>query len=96
MKNASGSSKSQMLPSFLPLPASFFKVLPLPQTFNCFHRYRFHTPALCFMKNTSTSSSSKSQMLPSLLCFQLLSLKCFRFHKNVTASTSLVLSEPLS
>jgi len=32
MKNASasGSSKSQMLPSSLHLPASFFKVLPLP------------------------------------------------------------------
>jgi len=26
----SGSSKSQMPPSVLPLPASFFKVLPLP------------------------------------------------------------------
>jgi len=38
MKNASasGSSKSQMLPSSLPLPASFFKVLPLPQKFNRF------------------------------------------------------------
>jgi len=31
MKNASGSSKSQMFPNSLPLPASFFfKVLPLP------------------------------------------------------------------
>jgi len=28
--SASGSSKNQMLPSSLPLPASFFKVLPLP------------------------------------------------------------------
>jgi len=39
MKNASafGSSKSQMLPSLLPFPASFFKVLPLPQKFNRFH-----------------------------------------------------------
>jgi len=36
MKNASASvsSKSQMLPSSLPLPASYFKVLPLPQKFN--------------------------------------------------------------
>jgi len=34
--SASGSSKSQMLPSPLPLPASFFKVLPLPQKFNRF------------------------------------------------------------
>jgi len=32
MKNASasGSSKNQILPSLLPLPASFFNVLPLP------------------------------------------------------------------
>jgi len=48
MKNAaaSGSSKSQMLPSSLPLPASFFKVLPLPHKFNRFHRFsfRFHIP----------------------------------------------------
>jgi len=43
MKNASasGSSKSQMLPSSLPLSASFFKVLPLPQKFN---RFRFQLP----------------------------------------------------
>jgi len=51
-----------MLQSLLPLPASFFKVLPLSQKFN-----RFHIPALCFMKNASASDSSKSQMLPSLL-----------------------------
>jgi len=40
MKNASASgfSNNQMLPSLLPLPASFFKVLPLPQKFNRFHR----------------------------------------------------------
>jgi len=43
MKNASGSSKSQMLPRLL--PASFFKVLPLPQKFNRFHR--FHVTRLC-------------------------------------------------
>jgi len=44
MKNASasGSSKSQKLSSSLPLPASFFKVLPLPHKFN---RFRFHIPA---------------------------------------------------
>jgi len=43
MKNAfaSGSSKSQMLPSLFPFPASFFNVLPLPQKFN---RFRFHIP----------------------------------------------------
>jgi len=41
MKNASvsDSSKSQMLSSSLPLPAYFFKVLPLPQEFN---RFLFH------------------------------------------------------
>jgi len=64
--SASGSSKSQMLPSLLPLPASFFKVfplpafffkvLPLPQKFNRFHRFRFHIPGLvvqlaCFQKD---------------------------------------------
>jgi len=46
MKNASasGSSKSQMLPSSIPLPAPFFKVLSLPlsQKINHFHRFRFH------------------------------------------------------
>jgi len=38
MKNASASGflKSQMLLSLLPLPASFFKVLLLPQKFNRF------------------------------------------------------------
>jgi len=43
MKNASasGSLKSQMLQS--PLPASFFKVLPLPQKFNRF-RFCFYIP----------------------------------------------------
>jgi len=35
MKNASASSKSQMLPSLLPFSASFFKLLP--QKFNRFH-----------------------------------------------------------
>jgi len=30
---------------FDPLPASFFKVLPLPQKFNRFHRFRFLHPA---------------------------------------------------
>jgi len=45
MKNtfASGSSKSHMLPTSFPLPASFFKVLPLPQKFNSF---RFHITGL--------------------------------------------------
>jgi len=44
MKNASasGSTKSQTLPSSLPLPASFFKMLSLPQKFNRF--IRFHIP----------------------------------------------------
>jgi len=35
-----------MLPSSLPLPASFFKVLPLPQKFNRFYLFRFHIPGL--------------------------------------------------
>jgi len=56
------SLKSEMLPNLLQLPASFFKVLPLPQKFNC-----FHISAPYFMKNASTSGSLKSEMLPSLL-----------------------------
>jgi len=47
----------------LPFPASFFKVLPLPQKFN---RFRFHIPAPCFMKNASASGSS-NQMTTILL-----------------------------
>jgi len=39
----------------LPLPASFFKLLPLPQKFNLFQ--------LPLMKNASASGSSKSQMV---------------------------------
>jgi len=66
-----------------PLPASFFKVLPLPQKFN-----RFHIPASSFMKNVSVSGSSKSQMLASSLPLSA-SSKCFRFHKDLTASASL-------
>jgi len=60
MKNASasGSSKSQMLPSSL--PASIFKVLPLPQKFNCFHSFHFQLPLphpsfksnICILINT--------------------------------------------
>jgi len=44
-KNASapGSSKSQMLPSWL--PASFFKVLPFPQKLN---RFQLPLPHHCF------------------------------------------------
>jgi len=62
MKNASafGSSKSQMVPSLLPLPAFFFKVLPLPQKFNRFHRFGFQLPLLlphsCFNYSTGRLS----------------------------------------
>jgi len=50
MKNASAfeSSKSQMLPSLLPLLASIFKVLPLPQKLTVSasrFRFCFHIPA---------------------------------------------------
>jgi len=40
--------KKLLLPSLLPFPASFFKVLPLPLPlkFNHFHRFRFHIPNL--------------------------------------------------
>jgi len=51
------------------------------------------TEVPCFMKNASASgSSAKSQMLPSCFRFQLLSSKCFRFHKNSIASTASVSS----
>ena len=39
-----GLLKSKMLSSSLPLPAIFFKVLPLPQKINRFHRFRFQLP----------------------------------------------------
>jgi len=49
--SASGFPKCQMLPSSLPLPGSFFKVLslPLPQKFNRFHRFRFQLPASTYL-----------------------------------------------
>jgi len=71
----------------LPLPVSFFKVLP--QKINRFHRFRFYIPASCFTKNASASGSSKRQMLPSSLplpasFFKVLPLpqrfNRFRFH----------------
>ena len=40
--SVSGSFSTLSLPSSLPLPTSFIKVLPLPQKFNRFHRFRFH------------------------------------------------------
>jgi len=72
--------------SLLPLPASFFKVLPLPQKFN---RFQLPLPHPCpmFMKNAFASGFSKNQMLPSLLplpasFFKVLPLsqKINRFH----------------
>jgi len=63
--------------------AEYF-LLPLPAPYEV---SRFHIPAPCFMKNASTSVSLKCQMLPSSLpAFS----ECFRFHKNLTASTSLL------
>jgi len=56
IKNASGSSKSQMLPSLLPLPTSFFKVFPLPHL--CFESIEnitllepIHMPTSIFFKS---------------------------------------------
>jgi len=37
-----------MLPSLLPLPASFFKVLTLPQKFNRFYRFQLSLPQPSF------------------------------------------------
>jgi len=69
----------------LPLPVSFFKVLPLPEKFN---RFRFHIHAAYFMKNASASGSSNNQMHPSSLplpasFFKVLQLleKFNRFHR---------------
>jgi len=91
MKNASasGSSKSQMLPSLLLLPASFFKVLPLPQKFNCFHFHKnltassFLIPTPCFMKNASVSGSSKKSKAS-----ELASASSF-FLQSASASTKI-------
>jgi len=69
--------------------ASFFKVLPLPQTFYRFQLPFSHSSSFRFMKNASASGSSKSRMLPSLFSLpKLLSSKYFRFHKNLAASTT--------
>jgi len=66
--------------------ATLFKVLPLPQKFNCFQLPHAH-PCPCFMINVSASGSSKRQMLPSSLplpayFFKVLPLshKFNRFH----------------
>ena len=42
--SASGFFSTLSLPSLLPLPTSFIKVLPLPQKINRFHRFRFQLP----------------------------------------------------
>jgi len=61
-------------------------VLPLPQKFNRFHRFRFHISTPSFMKNAYASGSSKNQLLLSLLpvsFFNVLPLpqKFNRFHR---------------
>jgi len=81
-----------LLPSLLPLPASFFKVLllPLPQKFN-----RFHIPAR-FMKNASAFGFLKSQILTSSHPLPASFFKVFGFHKNLTASASLGSTTPIT
>jgi len=73
MKNASasGSSKSQMLSSSLPLPASFFKVLPLPQKFSRFHRFRFHIPDWNWRTQNRPVISKQFPLEKSPYCFLL-------------------------
>ena len=44
--SASGSFSTLPLPSSLPLPTFFIKVLPLPQKINRFHHFRFQLPLL--------------------------------------------------
>jgi len=47
-----------MLPSLLPLLASFFNVLLLPQKVNRFYRFRFHIPELdTYIKQEVTQQS---------------------------------------
>jgi len=64
--SASDSSKSQMLPSSLPLPASFFKVLPLPQKLN---RFRFHIPDLKSVIVKPGGEASPPTFSPRMLLF---------------------------
>jgi len=60
MKNAfsSGSSKSQMLPSWLPFSASIFKVLPFPQKFN-----RFQSASLPEIKVKRSKIKHEAQIM---------------------------------
>jgi len=67
---ASGSSKSQMLPSLLPLPASFFKVLPLPQKLTAFTSLSlFYEKCFRFrlLKKSNASEFASSASLPQKL-----------------------------
>jgi len=84
----------------LPLPApykvsrlrvasssSFFKALPLgkPQKFN---RFQLPLPCTMFYEKCFRFRLFKKSNALSYFRFQLLSLKCFRFHKNLTTSAS--------
>jgi len=66
MKNASASGflKSQVLPSLLPLPASFFKLFPLPLSHSC---PMFYEKCFRFLKksNASEFASASSFFLQS-------------------------------
>jgi len=75
----------------LPIPAFFFKVLPLPQKFSRFYCFQLPLPlpASCFMKNASASGSSKnhanaSEFAPLPTFF----FKVLLLPQNLTASTA--------
>jgi len=91
-----GNSRIFLLPPPAPHKVSRFRVcfrfyllsskcFRFHKNITAFHRlsFRFHISGPYCMKNASTSGSSKIQMLPLCFRFQLLSSKCFRFHKNL-------------
>jgi len=73
----------------LPLPASILQRLKvlrfhknlIASTASSF-RFHFYIPAPCFMKNASASGSSRSKCFRACFRFQLISSKCFHFHKK--------------
>jgi len=80
--SASGSSKSQMLPSLLPLPASFFNVLPLPQKFN---RFQLPLPYPCSMLY---EKCFRFRFLKKLNAFEFASASSF-FLQSASVSTKI-------
>ena len=76
---------------FIPCPCCrFYIIIIIVVTFYPNGCSRFENPeAPDFEKIASSSSSFSALSLPNRFRFQPLSSKCFRFHKKLTASTSL-------